>query len=270
MRWLVVIPALFLGAGVGLLFHRVLRDVVGALAGRTRRWLTTLRQEEKTDEPSEEEIYGLPRNLAPLMMLCAAGGLALTMTMMTGPTRVAGVLAVAIPLVWKRRALALARHRARRELAEILEILFLSLTFGGSFAGTLMDVADAAGKGGGVVRRRILANRQVLILQGPEAFLERLGQELRLGEIRGLLRRIRAARLGGLSYEDAVRSAVLDVRQEIWYSAEMDVEGAPVRLLIPMVFTLLPTALVMLLYPPATALQAMLAGAGPEMFPNPR
>ena len=270
MRYLVAIPALALAVGIGLLVYWALGGMAGALANRTRRMLDRIMMPvRETGKMSEEEVYGLPGNLVLPMILCALGGLALTANMLTGPARFVGAVTVVAPLLWRRRALGMARQRARQELWEILEQVHLSLVFGGSLAATLMNIVDAGENGGngGVVRWRMRAHRQTLLLRGPEEFLETLSEELRINELRGLLRRVRAARRGGTSYEEAVRSAIADVRQEIWHRAETDVEGAPIRLLLPMVFTLLPTALVLILYPPADMLRSMLAGAGPGIMP---
>lgn len=266
MRWVIAIPVLALVTGTGLLAFWALGGLMEALSGRTRRLLVMGRQRQQR----AEELYGLPGDMTIWMVVCAVVGVGMTMAMMTGPARFVGVIAAVIPVLWRRWALEIARHRTRQELLEILEILHLSLTFGGSLTGALLDIAEEEGKGRSrIVRDRILANQQTLILQGPEEFLEKLAGELRLAELRRLLRRVRASRLGGTSYEDALRDAIADVRQEIWYRAEMDVEGAPIRLLLPMVFTLLPTALVLLLYPLAAVLRAMLAGAGSGGFPFP-
>jgi len=268
MRYLVAIPALALAASAGLLVHWMLGGIAGVLANRTRRMLDrVMAPVRETGKVSEEEVYGLPDNLILPMILCALGGLALTTNMLTGPARFVGAVAVVAPLLWRRRALGMARQRARQELWEILEQVHLSLVFGGSLAATLMNIVDKNGENGGVVRGRMRAHRQSLLLRGPEEFLEVLSEELRINELRGLLRRVRAARRGGTSYEEAVQSAIADVRQEIWHRAETDVEGAPIRLLLPMVFTLLPTALVLILYPPADMLRSMLAGAGPGVLP---
>jgi hypothetical protein len=268
MRYLVAVPALALAASVGLLAYWMLGGIAGVLASRTRRILDRIMMPVRgTENLPEEEIYGLPGNLIIPMILCAAGGLALTMKM-TGPVRFVGAMASVVPLLWRQRALGMARQRARQELWGILEQIHLSLIFGGSFAATLMNVVDAGeNEDDGVVHRRMRAHSQTLVLRGPEEFLENLSEELRINELRGLLRRVRAARRGGTSYEEAVKSAIADVRQEIWRRAEVDVEGAPIRLLLPMVFTLLPTALVLILYPPAEMLRTMLAGAGPGILP---
>jgi hypothetical protein len=268
MRYLIAIPALALAVGIDLLVYWALGGIAGVLAGRTRRILDRIMMPVREPErPSEEEVYGLPSNLTLPMILCAAGGLALTMKM-TGPVRFVGAMAAVVPLLWRQRALGMARQRARQELWGILEQVHLSLIFGGSFAATLMNVVDASeNEDDGVVHRRMRAHSQTLVLRGPEEFLENLSEELRINELRGLLRRVRAARRGGTSYEEAVKSAIADVRQEIWRRAEVDVEGAPIRLLLPMVFTLFPTALVLILYPPADMIRTMLAGAGPGILP---
>ena len=63
-------------------------------------------------------------------------------------------------------------------------------------------------------------------------------------------------------YADALRVAADDVAAELVRLVENDIEGAPLRLLFPMLIGLLPPILVLTLYPPATALINSLTGAG--------
>jgi pilus assembly protein TadC len=105
-------------------------------------------------------------------------------------------------------------------------------------------------------------------LEGPEAVLQRLADELRSRELRLLLARVRAAHLGGGSTTEALRAAAADVSAEIAQQVETEIEGAPLRLVFPMLALLLPPLLALVLYPPASLLIEGLTGAGPGTLPG--
>jgi len=119
-----------------------------------------------------------------------------------------------------------------------------------------------------VVGARLRLQRDRLALEGPEAVLQRLADELRSRELRLLLARVRAARLGGGSTTEALRAAAADVSAEIAQQVETEIEGAPLRLVFPMLALLLPPLLALVLYPPASLLIEGLTGAGPGTLPG--
>ena len=156
---------------------------------------------------------------------------------------------------------------ARQQIAELIEDLRLRLAFSGTLGAALALIADEAERSG-VVMARLRLHRDRLALEGPEAVLQRLADELRSRELRLLLARVRAARLGGGSTVEALRAAADDVAAEITRQVEAEIEGAPLRLVFPMLILLLPPVLALALYPPASLLITALTGAGPSTLPG--
>ena len=62
---------------------------------------------------------------------------------------------------------------------------------------------------------------------------------------------------------EALQAAADEVTGEMARRAEIEIEGAPMRLLFPMLVFLFPPILVLVLYPPAARLIEQLTGAGP-------
>jgi tight adherence protein C len=264
------LPALLAAVGTGLLAYAVWTaalDLLRAGLGRRRRAvLQALRGHEEAATFSEEELYGLPRSLVPWMALAALAGLGATMALLDGPARVLGLAAGVTPILWKRRRLGQGRQEVRRQVAGLIEEMRLCLAFGGSL-GPVLQALAAEERPEGIVYERLRAHRQLLALSGPEAALEQLAQDTRSPELQLLLRRVRAARRGGASYADALRAAADEVAQEIARQAETEVEGAPLRLMFPMIVLLLPPILALVLYPPAYLLITSLTGMGPGVLP---
>lgn len=267
----VMVVAALAAAGTGTLAYAALggaAEVVGRLmVGRLRRSLDAVMRRPDTGRRSTlEEIGRLPRNLAPWMLLCATVGLLATMALIPeGPARSIGLVAGVLPLAWKRQRLGALRQEIRKEVADLLENIRLQMAFGGSLAGSLMALAD--GGGDGPVYRRLRVYRETLWLQGPEAALRKVADELESPELQMFLARLEMARHGRASYERVLEEAVNDAVHENRKSAEEEIEGAPLRLLLPMLFLLFPPVLVLVLYPPAYALIGQLAGAGSSVIP---
>lgn len=270
MSWLMWFPAVAGATGVGLLAYLSLGAAVELLrrgSTRRRRVLESLNKllheradQDKVTRVSEEELYGLPSNLAPWMLLVGLAGLGITSFMLVGPLRVLGIAAGLLPLFWKNRRLQQGRLHTQREVLHFIEEMRLQLAFGGSLGAVLNNLAGD--KKEGVLYERLRAHRQVIVIDGPEAVLARLADDLRSGELNMLLRRVRAARKGGLSYVDALKSAAAEVVQEVHRRAELEVEGAPLGLMLPMLALVFPPVLVLLLYPPAAALIQQVTGPG--------
>ncbi|MGC8946375.1 MAG: hypothetical protein ACP5N6_09490 [Anaerolineae bacterium] len=264
--------AILASAGIGLLVYNLLNagvELLGrATVSRARRALETImRRPGVLEQATLEKIAGVPSNLdlAPWTLVCALAGLVITMSLIPdGPARVMGILGGVLPPVWRRRKLSLLRQQIRKEVADLLENIRLQLAFGGSLAFALATLDDA---GNGVVYRRLQDHREILSLQGPEAVLERLAGELDSPDLRMLVARLGMARHGRTSYEQVLADAVTEAVREHRRTVEIEVEGAPLRLMIPMLFLLFPPVLVMLLYPPAYALINQLAGAGSYALP---
>ena len=264
---LLLIPAVLVFAGVYGLSYAVL-SLLDELVWRIirRRRVNLSRLFSGTEAPavlSERELYRLPRSIFPWILVASAVGLAASWALVDGPIQVAGITAGMIPLFWQRRRVATVRQEIRRQVAEIIQEMRLHLAFGSSLAAAL-DALDT-GDRQGIVYERLRFHRASLTVSGPEVVLERLAEGLRSPELSMLVRRVRAARQGDMSYAAALQSAADDVMSEMRRQAEIEVEGAPLRLLFPMLMGLLPPILALVLYPPAYGLISSLAGAGTTM-----
>lgn len=266
----VMVVAALAATGIGILVYAALGGAVEAvgrlMVGRLRRSLDAVMRRPETESRSTlEEIGGLPRNLAPWMLVCAIGGLLVTTALIPeGPVRAMGLAAGVLPLVWKRQRLNALRQEIRKGIVGLLENIRLQMAFGGSLAYSLSVLADGEG---GLVYQRLRVYRETLWLQGPEAALRKVADELESPELQIFLARLEMARHGRTSYEQVLEDAVSDAIRENRKRAEEEIEGAPLRLLLPMLFLLFPPVLVMVLYPPAYALISQLAGAGSSVIP---
>jgi Flp pilus assembly protein TadB len=253
------------GTGV-VLYHGLVQgtELVRMGIGRRRRTLQSLealvRRGEREDESliSEEDLHGLPANLVPWMVLAAGVGLVVSLLALTGPARFLGLVGGVAPLLWKNRRLAQARLEVRREVHDLIEEVRLRMPLFGTLAKVLHSIIDEEREG--IVYRRLSHYSQMIAMDGPEAVLERLAAELRSPELRMLMRRVRAARRGGTPYAEALDAASSEVVEEMQAAAEVEVAGAPLRLMLPMLVCVFPPVLALLLYPPAAALLAQVTG----------
>ena len=264
--FLLIGTALLVVVGVGLLAQLVLESGLALTQGRLRRRLKFVldlsTRPVADDRPlSDESLYGLPAQMGMWMLAAAGLGLGVSLVSPAGPLRTLGVAAGLLPLLWKRRRIAQTQHQVRRQIAALIEDMRLRLAFGGTLGAVLNAIADEPDRAG-IVYERLRFHRDRLAVAGPEELLRRLVADVRSAELQRLLSRISAARLGGGSYADALRVAADDVAAELVRLVENDIEGAPLRLLFPMLIGLLPPILVLTLYPPATALINSLTGAG--------
>lgn len=273
MNWLTVIPPVLTAVSVGLLIHASLSGLSELYQRGLRRRLTLavrhVTRPASADSaarlPGEAELYGLPRNLTLWMAAAALAGLLVSMLALSGPAQTLGLTAGLAPMVWRRRRITQARLQVRRQVADLIEDVRLRLAFGGSLGAVLYAMADEPDRQG-TVYDRLRLHRDRLLLESPEDVLKRLAEELRSRELKMLLARVRASRLGGVPYAEALRAAADDVAAEIVRQIETEVEGAPLRLVFPMLILLLPPVLALALYPPASVLLNALTGAGPGMM----
>lgn len=267
-------PAILLAVAAGFLSWGLLSafdDLMRLALGWRRRTALALQRVARRFEPpketllSEQDLYGLPQGMVVWMLLAAAVGAAFTWALFDGPMEVLGLGAGIVPLVWRRRKLERARQETRRQVAWLIEEIRLRLLFGGSLGTALILLPDLGPEG--VVFERLRAYKDEVSLNGPEAVLEKLSNELRSPELRLLLRRVRASRRGRVTYAEALKAAADEVARETYRRAELVVEAAPLQLLIPMLILLLPPILTMLLYPPVYGLIDTLTGAGAGVLP---
>jgi hypothetical protein len=210
---------------------------------------------------SEEALYGAP-DVSLFIVLAFSLGVAASWTVLNGPMRFVGALAGIAPVLWKRRWLDNARQEARGQMADLITEMRLRLVFSGSLGAALRELAAEDREG--IVWERLQAHRDLLTVSGPEAALEAMVNEFRdaARELNMLLRRLRSARQGGGSYAVALQKASEEAMEEIYRRAQMEVEGAPVRVLLPMLLFLFSPILVLVAYPMLAELMSSITSGG--------
>jgi pilus assembly protein TadC len=97
-------------------------------------------------------------------------------------------------------------------------------------------------------------------MDGPEKMLEALAEDFESEDLRKLLVLVRAALRGGMSLAEALAQSADSIAESIAASAELSIEEMPTRLILPMLFALFPTIMVVALIPAVSMLVTSLAG----------
>lgn len=172
-----------------------------------------------------------------------------------------GAGAALVPQMVKRTRRRAVEWRYLREIRDFITSLRLAVSLGETISQALLGIAEQEGES--LFHERLHHHvRTKLATSTPEKVLEALARDFRSQEIGALLRRLTAARGGGLSYGEALRASAERVEQEMVQAAEYAIEEAPTRLVLPMLIGLFPTVVVLVVYPLAMALIAGIASTG--------
>jgi len=164
---------------------------------------------------------------------------------------------------WLRKpSLSRALRRARRqgpfhvELSEIRDFLVglqLALSLEESLVGALNQTAEQFAERG-VFGQRLLSHVQSKAAISPEEVLEGLAEDFQSEQLRDTRMRLALARDGGISYVEAMALSVEAIEHDIRATVEHEIERAPVMLIIPLAVGVFLPALVLAIYPLASAL----------------
>ena len=241
----------------------VLEAVVGgglAAVRRHSRWSAALRPlpGPVSDTLPEDEYLGLPNLNWNLLQLAGAvaGVLALSLVFAetTPQFALAGLAGGMAPRLARRQITERARERHLGSVRDFITSLRLMVSMGDTLSRSLMRLAE--GEEQGLFGRRLRHHVATKLASSPETVIEALSQDFRSPELENLLLRLRASQKGGLSGSEAVRSTAEEVEVEMAERAELAIEEAPTKLVLPMLVGLFPTILVLLLYPLANAFLA--------------
>ena len=239
---------------------------LGDLAARWGRFRATSVQmyfravEEKPF--TEEDLYGLSGVPWELWQLAGAAAGVFLAYLLLGERNpalaVLGLGGVFAPRAVRGVLVRRAEARIARQSREFIFLLRSGMAMRGGLRPALEDVAGRLGKG--VVGDRLKYHLDRAL--SPEQALERLAGDLRSREMQDLLLGVRAARAGGMSYEEAVVRAAEEATERMREEARAAIEEAPVRLLIPMLLLLFPPILVLTMYPLLARVLAVLSTPG--------
>jgi len=101
---------------------------------------------------------------------------------------------------------------------------------------------------------------RTLRMEGPERMIEALAEDFHSEDLRKLLVLVRAALRGGMSLAEALAQSADFIAQNIVANAELSIEEMPTKLILPMLFALFPTIMLLALIPAVSLLITSLSG----------
>jgi tight adherence protein C len=172
-----------------------------------------------------------------------------------------GIAAAYVPSFVRRQMQESERWRLRLEVRDFVAELRLALALNVTVSQALEHLAlrpcDRSTLFADRVRHHV---ERTLRMDGPEKMLEALAEEFDSEDLRRLLVLLRAALRGGMSLAEALAESADSIAQNIVASAELSIEEMPTRLILPMLFALFPTIMVLALIPAVSLLIASLSG----------
>lgn len=253
--------ALLVGGGFGLTIYALLSQLLSLLErayllrhSAGFRAASMLRRPDSRQDPLRLERY-------PWLWIRLSGvALFVMLSVVLKPA-----LLILAPLGYLLPELGLRRYLERRvrgklrlEVRDLLQELRLLLAVGTSLGPAL---AQATRNPDGLLRQTLAAEIGGDVYgRLPEQILAAVAQRLGSEDLRQTLARLESARQGTESYQEALSEAVAEISASIAEEAEVAVEGAPTRLVAPMLVCLLLPVLILGFYPPLTSVVAAIAG----------
>ncbi len=248
------------GAGMAwilLALEELARHITHLTLPRHRKVLEKLlggraRQEEKFDP------YGVAGvNWEMWRIAGAAVGYALAYAAVGNPVVATfGLAGAFVPRLVEGFVVRRRRMEIAQQVREFIFLLRAALTMHGGLRPALEETA--ASLEGGIVKERLAYHLERARL--AEEVMARMASDLRSKELKALVERVKAARQGGLGLEEAISMVAEELCREMVQEAEFAIREAPIRLLIPMLFLLLPPIFILALYPIVARLLALIGG----------
>ena len=172
-----------------------------------------------------------------------------------------GLGAAYIPSFARRQMKENARWRLRLEVRDFVAELRLALALNVTVSQALEHIADRSQEATTPFIERVRHHvERTLRIEGPEKMLEALAGDFQSEDLRKLLVLVRAALRGGMSLAEALAQSADSISQNIVASAELSIEEMPTKLILPMLFALFPTIMLLTLIPAVSMLITSLSG----------
>ena len=197
-------------------------------------------------------VVGLP---AAVLLLSALGGIGIVGILLTIGTAAAGLI---LPKTAVERA---ARRRTARidyEVPELVDLLVTTIEAGIAFGAALQlcsrRVRDPLGS-----ELRLTLGEQSMGLTMNDALQNMLERTNRSASMRAFVQAIVQGESMGVSIGKTLRDLAVDMRKRRRQAAEERAQKAPIKLLFPLVFLILPAMMIVIIVP---ALRAVAHGLG--------
>ena len=239
-------------------------SVLGALAARigdvVARRIGAAREAELRTLLSSAGMYSTSVRIALGYRLLAAGMLAGLGVLMGGGdvlacVAMAGVFALLgwiLPIMYVRRR---AAHRAleiERETPNLIDQIVVTLEAGIGFSAALQTSASRLG--GPLGEEMRLALQEQRMGTSLTDSLQHLRERVESPNLQSFVRAVVQGERLGVSIGQVMRDLAIDMRKRRRQAAEEQAQKTPVKLLLPVVFLILPTIFVVVLVPPVLEL----------------
>jgi len=172
-----------------------------------------------------------------------------------------GSAATFIPSFVRRQMKDNARWHLRLQVRDFVAELRLALALNVTVSQALEHLASRTEEENTPFSERVRHHvERTLRMEGPEKMLEALADDFESEDLRKLLVLVRAALRGGMSLAEALGQSADSIAQNIVASAELSIEEMPTQLILPMLFALFPTIMVLALIPAVSLLVTSLSG----------
>jgi Flp pilus assembly protein TadB len=265
----IIVHTILLGSAFSAAFFGTLAvmDTAGQVIRRvillrTPTWMRFYRKKE-IDQGPKDTVDRLPWDTWRFMAgIC--GVMALLLVLWGSEyvyLSVFGCGAAFIPSFVRRQMKENARWRLRLEVRDFVAELRLALALNVTVSQALEHLADRTEQENTPFIERVRHHvERTLRMDGPEKMLEALAEDFRSEDLRKLLVLVRAALRGGMSLAEALGQSGDSIAQNIVASAELSIEEMPTQLILPMLFALFPTIMVLALIPAVSMLITSLSG----------
>jgi len=172
-----------------------------------------------------------------------------------------GLGAAYIPSFVRRQMKENARWQLRLQVRDFVAELRLALALNVTVSQALEYIADRPAQMTTPFVERVRHHvERTLRMEGPEKMLGALADDFQSEDLRKLLVLVRAALRGGMSLAEALAQSADSISQNIVASAELSIEEMPTKLILPMLFALFPTIMLLALIPAVSLLVTSLSG----------
>jgi tight adherence protein C len=249
-----------------------LNDKIAALADRLGRWtmahLTALAPLERGQLAAAGFYENTPEAVHGYRALAALGlpTVVLAFALATGPLSilVLVLMAAATAAGWQLPAVVIkSRGKARmheidKELPELIDLLIATVEAG---MGVGASLALVAGRLQGALGEEMLVavRQQTLGISTSEA-LEEMLERCDTQSMRAFVRTVTRSEAMGVSIGPILRELATDMRRRRRQAVQEKMHKAPVKMLFPMMFLIMPAMMIVLFYP--VVHQVMTTGLG--------
>jgi tight adherence protein C len=166
-----------------------------------------------------------------------------------------GIVALLMTQAWIRDKARSRRAAVLRDLPFMLELMTLGIESGQSLSAALVLVIDKAAPGPLLDHLRVVM-AQLKAGQTQETALREFGQDVDVASVHAWVAAVLIAHRQGASLAEVFRAQAEQVRIERFLRAEKAAMQAPVKMLLPLVVFIFPSAFIVLFFPVISRLMA--------------